>query len=74
MRTHTTRTSTTAMDTTDHIARHGPSTVRARLVRRVAAGLASRALAADATQTSLCAWLSAIALAAVALNATVGWW
>jgi divalent metal cation (Fe/Co/Zn/Cd) transporter len=46
----------------------------ARAKRRVAAGLSSRALAADAQQTSLCAWLSLIALAGVALNALAGWW
>lgn len=46
----------------------------ARAKRRVASGLASRALHADARQTSLCAWLSAIALAGVALNAAFGWW
>ena len=48
--------------------------VLARAKRRVARGLASRALEADATQTSLCAYLSLIALAGVALNATFGWW
>lgn len=46
----------------------------ARAKRRVARGLSSRALEADATQTSLCAWLSAIALAGVLLNAVAGWW
>jgi divalent metal cation (Fe/Co/Zn/Cd) transporter len=48
--------------------------VLARAKRRVAIGLGSGALAADATQTSLCAYLSAIALAGVALNAALGWW
>lgn len=46
----------------------------ARAKRRVAGALASGALAAEARQTSLCAYLSAIALAGVALNALVGWW
>jgi divalent metal cation (Fe/Co/Zn/Cd) transporter len=46
----------------------------ARAKRRVARALGSAALEADATQTSLCAYLSAIALAGVALNALVGWW
>jgi len=46
----------------------------ARAKRRVARGLASRALDADARQTSLCAYLSVIALAGVALNAAAGWW
>ena len=46
----------------------------ARAKRGVAAGLESRALEADAKQTSLCAYLSAIALAGVVLNAMLGWW
>ncbi len=46
----------------------------ARAKRRVAAGLDSRALAADATETDLCAYLSAILLAGLVLNATLGWW
>lgn len=46
----------------------------ARAKRRVARALASDALVADATQTALCAWLSVIALAGVALNALAGWW
>jgi divalent metal cation (Fe/Co/Zn/Cd) transporter len=46
----------------------------ARAKRRVAHGLASRALEADARQTSLCAYLSVIALAGVALNGLAGWW
>jgi divalent metal cation (Fe/Co/Zn/Cd) transporter len=48
--------------------------VLARAKRRVARALTSSALEADATQTSLCAYLSAIALAGVALNALLGWW
>ena len=48
--------------------------VLSRAKRGVARSLESRALEADATQTSLCAWLSAIALAGVALNAALGWW
>jgi divalent metal cation (Fe/Co/Zn/Cd) transporter len=40
----------------------------------VAAGLSSRALAAEAMQTDVCAWLSAILLGGLALRATVGWW
>jgi divalent metal cation (Fe/Co/Zn/Cd) transporter len=31
-------------------------------------------LASEAMQTSLCAYLSAIALVGVALNAALGWW
>ena len=46
----------------------------ARAKRRVADAMGSRALRADARQTWLCAYLSAIALAGVALNAVVGWW
>jgi divalent metal cation (Fe/Co/Zn/Cd) transporter len=34
----------------------------------------SRVLASEATQTSLCAYLSAIALVGVVLNAALGWW
>jgi divalent metal cation (Fe/Co/Zn/Cd) transporter len=48
--------------------------VLARAKRRVARGLQSRALEADAAQTSLCAYLSVIALAGVGLNAAFGWW
>ena len=48
--------------------------VLSRAKRRVARALHSRALEADATQTSLCAWLSVIALAGVAVNAAFGWW
>ena len=48
--------------------------VLSRAKRRVARALDSRALASEATQTSLCAWLSAIALTGVALNAALGWW
>ena len=46
----------------------------ARAKRRVAGGLGSSALTADATQTSLCAYLSVIALVGVALNTLLGWW
>jgi divalent metal cation (Fe/Co/Zn/Cd) transporter len=42
--------------------------------RAVARELSSRALHADATQTALCAYLSAIALVGVGLNALLGWW
>jgi divalent metal cation (Fe/Co/Zn/Cd) transporter len=48
--------------------------ILARAKRRVARAMSSRALEADATQTSLCAYLSVIALAGVALNAALGWW
>lgn len=42
--------------------------------RRVALKMESTALEAEAKQTSLCAYLSVIALAGVGLNALVGWW
>jgi divalent metal cation (Fe/Co/Zn/Cd) transporter len=48
--------------------------VLARAKRRVAVALGSRALEADAMQTSICAYLSVIALAGVALNTFGGWW
>jgi divalent metal cation (Fe/Co/Zn/Cd) transporter len=48
--------------------------VIAHASRKVAQALGSRALEADAVQTSLCAYLSAIALAGVGLNAALGWW
>lgn len=46
----------------------------ARAKRRVARGLSSHALESEAAQTSLCAYLSLIALVGVALNTTAGWW
>jgi len=48
--------------------------VLARAKRRVARALQSRALEADAAQTSLCAYLSVIALEGVGLHAALGWW
>lgn len=46
----------------------------ARAKRRVADALDSKTLRADATQTSLCAYLSIIALTGVALNWLLTWW
>ncbi len=46
----------------------------ARAKRNVARQMASGALGAEATQTSLCAYLSGIALAGVALNWLLGYW
>jgi cation diffusion facilitator family transporter len=46
----------------------------ARAKRRAARALGSRALEADSFQTTACFWLSLIALAGIALNATLGWW
>jgi divalent metal cation (Fe/Co/Zn/Cd) transporter len=48
--------------------------VLARSKKRVARAMRSGALEAEAAQTSLCAYLSAIGLAGVALNALLGWW
>ena len=42
--------------------------------RRTATALGSPTLRADAAETLLCAWLSAVLLAGLVLNATVGWW
>jgi divalent metal cation (Fe/Co/Zn/Cd) transporter len=46
----------------------------ARAKRRVAAKIDSRALHADSRQTDICAYLSAILLGGLLLNAFVGWW
>jgi divalent metal cation (Fe/Co/Zn/Cd) transporter len=46
----------------------------ARAKHEVADKMQSGALRAEAKQTSLCAYLSFIALAGVALNAAFGWW
>jgi divalent metal cation (Fe/Co/Zn/Cd) transporter len=46
----------------------------ARAKRRVAARLDSRALHADSRQTDICAYLSAILLGGLLLNALFGWW
>ena len=45
-----------------------------RLKRRVAAQLDSGALEAETRQTAVCAYLSAILLVGLALNAWLGWW
>ncbi len=46
----------------------------ARAKRRVAGTISSRALHADSRQTDLCAYLSAILLGGLVLNAALGWW
>ena len=46
----------------------------ARAKRRVASRLESRSLKADSRQTDLCAYLSAILLGGLVLNALLGWW
>ncbi len=48
--------------------------VLARLKRKTAASLGSGALRADSRQTSICAYLSAILLCGLGLNALFGWW
>lgn len=48
--------------------------ILARAKRRVAVSLNSRALAADSRQTDICAYLSAILLVGLGLNALFGWW
>jgi divalent metal cation (Fe/Co/Zn/Cd) transporter len=49
-----------------------PLLVRAK--RRVADAIQSRAMHAEATQTQLCMYLSAILLGGLGLNAALGWW
>ena len=46
----------------------------ARAKRKVALGISSRALVADSKQTDICAYLSAILLGGLGLNASLGWW
>jgi divalent metal cation (Fe/Co/Zn/Cd) transporter len=46
----------------------------ARAKRRAAHQLGSRALEADAFQTTACWWLSVLTLSGVGVNATLGWW
>jgi divalent metal cation (Fe/Co/Zn/Cd) transporter len=46
----------------------------ARAKRRVATALASRAIRAEARQTDICMYLSAILLGGLGLNALFGWW
>lgn len=48
--------------------------VLARAKRKVAAQLSSGAMHADSRQTDLCAYLSAILLGGLILNAAFGWW
>jgi divalent metal cation (Fe/Co/Zn/Cd) transporter len=42
--------------------------------RQVGEALGSQAAIADSRQTRACAWLSAVVLAGLLLNATLGWW
>lgn len=46
----------------------------ARAKRRVALGLNSGAMKADSRQTDICAYLAAIVLGGLLLNAVLGWW
>lgn len=46
----------------------------ARAKRRVGVELESRALQADATETTLCVWLSLVLLLGLGANALFGWW
>ncbi|MGH2727627.1 MAG: cation diffusion facilitator family transporter [Actinomycetota bacterium] len=46
----------------------------ARAKRRTAIALGSRAMEADAFQTTACWWLSLIVLGGIGLNAIFGWW
>jgi divalent metal cation (Fe/Co/Zn/Cd) transporter len=48
--------------------------VLARAKRKVAKGLNSEAMHADSRQTDICAYLSAILLGGLVLNALVSWW
>lgn len=48
--------------------------VLARAKQRVGTRLDSRVVTADATETWLCTYLSAIVLAGLVLNAWLGWW
>jgi divalent metal cation (Fe/Co/Zn/Cd) transporter len=48
--------------------------VLSRAKRRVARGLSSGAMHADARQTEFCTYLSAILLGGLLLNALLGWW
>ncbi len=48
--------------------------ILAREKRKVAAGIRSDALAADARQTDFCFYLSSILVGGLVLNATLGWW
>ena len=45
-----------------------------RRLRKLAFALSSGALVAEAKQTEICVYLSAILLGGLALNATLGWW
>jgi divalent metal cation (Fe/Co/Zn/Cd) transporter len=46
----------------------------ARAKRRLGRRMGSRTVVADSSQTLLCSYLSAVLLAGLVLNATLGWW
>ena len=48
--------------------------VLARAKRKVASAIASQALRSDSRQTDICAYLSAILLLGLLVNAAFGWW
>jgi divalent metal cation (Fe/Co/Zn/Cd) transporter len=48
--------------------------ILARAKRRVAGGIASGAMHADSRQTDFCAYLSAMVLGGLLVNALFGWW
>ena len=48
--------------------------ILARAKRKVATGISSKAMHADSRQTDICAYLSAILLIGLVLNALFGWW
>jgi divalent metal cation (Fe/Co/Zn/Cd) transporter len=48
--------------------------ILARAKRRIAKSLHSHAMEADARQTDICTYLSAILLVGLLLNALFGWW
>ncbi len=48
--------------------------VLARAKKRLGPVLGSQAVVSESRQTELCAWLSAVVLVGLGLNATLGWW
>ena len=46
----------------------------ARAKKRLGPTLGSQAVVSESRQTELCAWLSAVVLIGLGLNATLGWW
>lgn len=48
--------------------------VLARAKKRLGPVLGSQAVVSESRQTELCAWLSAVVLVGLGLNAVLGWW